>query len=194
MRNIARSGRHSAPRKKSLISTLLTTVAVVTGGVLVALAAAGGTYAMWNKSVATNATAITSGTIGLTVNDLSSYSTDLSMTALLPGRSVVAVTPIVLKNTGVTPMSVTASSISYTTASSTVSPYLIVSLVATTAGSCTVTPDATPLPTTIAPIAFNPGQSRSVCLEVRLASNAPASVQGSTAAFTVNLLGSQVRP
>ena len=75
-----------------------------------------------------------------------------------------------------------------------ISPYLFVSMRTTTAATCTVTADTTPLPATIAPIAFAPGQTVTVCLEVRLDPFAPATVQGASASFLINLNAAQVRP
>ena len=44
------------------------------------------------------------------------------------------------------------------------------------------------------PVNFTVGQTVPMCLEVRLLSTAPASVQDATAAFTINLVATQVRP
>jgi len=102
--------------------------------------------------------------------------------------------PLQFANTGVTPLNVTSTGIVYTPASAALQPYLQVSLRTAAAATCTVTPEATPLPATIAPVSFAVGQTRPMCLEVRLISSAPASIQGVTAAFTINLDAAQVRP
>ena len=180
--------------QRSPLRTLLTTAAVLAAGVTVAVIAAGGTYAIWNDTTPVASTTVTTGSTGLTVNGATTFSVDVSMNALLPGRSVVPAAPIVLTNTGITPLNVTAPTITYTAASSGLSPYLQVSMRPATGSTCTVTALATPLPAAIAPISFAVGQSVSVCLEVRLSTSAPATVQGAAATFLINLTATQVRP
>ena len=184
------------PKKKpSAIRRLFSTVGLLAAGLLVAVVSAGGTYALWNDTAPVSAATINTGKTGLTVNDNpSTFSVDLSANTLLPGRSVVPAAPIRLKNVGDTPLNVTAPSITYTAASAALSPYLTVSMRTTTAATCTVTADATPLPASIDPIPFTVGQTVTVCLEVRLAPGAPDTVQGASATFLINLNAAQVRP
>ncbi|TBN56217.1 hypothetical protein EYE40_01740 [Glaciihabitans arcticus] len=194
MQNSVPAGLATAPSKTSAIRALFATAGTLAAGVLVAVLAAGGTYALWNDSVPVQAATVQTGTSGITVNGAETFSVDLSATTLLPGRSVVPATPIVLKNIGVTPLSVTAPSIIFTAESSALQPYLQVSMIQATGTTCTVTADGTPLPAAIAPIAFTVGQTTPVCLEIRLAPDAPASVQGSSATFLISLNAAQVRP
>lgn len=183
----------AASRRPRAVRALLTTAGLVVVAIVLAVAATGSTYAFWNGAVPASGATIATGGIGLTVNDQTSYTIPgLSSTALLPGRSVVQSQPLTLKNTGDVPLSVTWSGTTYT--SSALAPHLAVSLRQTTATSCTVTPAATPLPTTMNPISLDLGQTARVCVEVRLSSSAPASVQGLSSDFTAQLSGVQVRP
>jgi len=182
-------------KKPSAIRSLFSTAGLLLVGLLIAIVSAGGTYALWNDTSPVRAATIATGKSGLTVNDdPSTFSVDLSATTLLPGKSVVPATPIRLKNVGDTPLNVTAPSITFTPASAALSPYLLVAMTTTTATTCTVSADSTPLPASIAPIPFAVGQTVTVCLEIRLASNTPATLQGATGTFLINLNAAQVRP
>lgn len=187
----SRTGRHSAATV-SPVRAVLKTIVVFGGGLAIAIAAATGTYALWNTAAPVQGATINAGTIGLTINGQTNFAVDLTGTTLLPGRSVVQATPLQFVNTGHTPINVTASSIVFTPASAAVQPHLQISLRPAVAATCTVTPEATPLPASIAPISFTVGQTRPMCLEVRLVSTAPSTVQGLTAAFTINLAVTQV--
>lgn len=175
------------------IRGVLATAGVFAGATALAVTAAGGSYALWNDGSQVNGGTISSGTSGMTINGSQSVTIDLTGTALLPGRSVVQATPMQFVNTGVTPLNVTSTGIVFTAASASLQPYLQISLRAAVAATCTVTPEATALPASIAPVHFNVGQTVPMCLEIRLISSAPASVQGSTATFTINLDAAQVR-
>lgn len=189
-----RTGRRSAARRLSPLRAVLSTLAVFSGAVVLALTAAGGTYAIWNDLAPVNGGTISSGSSGLTINNASSATINLTGTTLLPGRSVVQATPLQFANVGVTPLNVTSTGITFTPASAALQPHLQISLRPAVAATCTVTPDATPLPASIAPVSFAVAQTIPMCLEVRLSSTAPASVQDAEAAFTINLNAAQVRP
>lgn len=193
MPTTTRDDRPSVSLKLPSIRGVLATIGVLVAGIMIALGAAGGTYALWNEAAPVNGGTISTGTSGLTVNGAQSATVNLTGTALLPGRSVVQATPLQFTNTGVTKLNVTATSITFTPASSALQPYLQISLRAAVAATCTVTPEADPLPASIAPVSFAVGQTVPMCLEVRLISSAPASVQDATANFTINLNAAQVR-
>lgn len=190
-----RTPRTDSPSKArvSPIKAILSTVAVFGGGILLAVTAAGGTYAIWNSSAPAQGATLASGTTGLTINNLTSVSVNLTGTTLLPGRSVVQAAPLQFKNTGVTPLRVTSPSTVFTPASAALQPYLQISLRPAVAATCTVTPEASALPASN-PVNFAVGQTVPMCLEVRLLSTAPASVQDASASFTINLTAAQVRP
>ena len=187
-----RTGRHSTTRI-SPIKAILSTLAVFAGAILLSVTAAGGTYAIWNSSAPAQGATLASGTTGLTINNLTSVTIDLTGSTLLPGRSVVQSTPLQFTNTGVTPLRVTSPSTVFTPASAALQPYLQISLRPAVAATCTVTPEATALPASN-PVDFAVGQTVPMCLEVRLIATAPASVQNATASFTINLTATQVRP
>jgi len=189
------AGPLSAKPKPSAIRALFTTAGLMAVGVLIAVIAAGGTYALWNDTAPVAAATISTGKTGITVNDdPNTFSVDLSSTSLLPGKSVVPAAPIRLKNVGDTPLRVTAPSIAFTPASAALSPYLTIAMTTTTATTCTGTADTAPLPASIAPISFAVGQTVTVCLEIRLAANTPSTLQGATGTFLINLNAAQVRP
>ena len=181
--------------RPSFIRALLSATGVIGAGVIIAVAAAGGTYAIWNDEVAAHGATVTTGDIGLTVNNLPSFTVDLSGTALLPGRTVVQAAPIQLKNTGITPLRVTSTGVAVVSESTPLMTSLRVSLRPATSATCTVTSGGTSaLTAAIAPVDFTVGQTRLVCLEVGLLDTAPPSVQGASAAITINLNAAQVRP
>ena len=183
----------STPRHFFSIRTLLSTVAVFAVAIALAITAAGGSYASWNSNGAVNGGTISAGTIGLTVNGATSATVNLTGTTLLPGRSVVQATPLQFANTGSTPINVT-SAVVFAPASAALQPHLKISLRPAVGATCTVAPDPSTLPATIAPLAFTVGQTIPMCLEVVLLTSAPASAQDATVAFTINLAATQVQP
>ncbi len=193
------SGRHvarPAARRRArggVIRAVLSTASLFAGAIAVALAATGGTYALWNAEDITDASTITAGSTGLTINDVTDYTVpSLVTTQLLPGRSVVSPTPLIVKNTGTTPLSMTVSGIFHPVGdSTTVAPHLTIAL--RQASTCSASPDGAATATMTGPVHFAVGQSISFCLEVGLKATAPSSVQGSEAQFTIALLATQVR-
>ena len=189
--------------RRNPVQTILTTAAMFGIAVVLAVIATGGTYALWNSKTAVNASTVTSGTTDFTINDVKNYTiSGLDMTKMLPGRSVTTATPLVLKNTGYTPISITPGTIAFaapsaSTDSETFASNLTVvvkeAVVANGTTSCVVTPFGSTPASYTTPIKLTSGQTRSICVEVRLSDNAPSSVQGKTATFTLNLEGVQVR-
>ncbi|MFT4285885.1 MAG: SipW-dependent-type signal peptide-containing protein [Protaetiibacter sp.] len=173
--------------------TLGTTSAILAGAVVLGLAGAGGTYALWNRTATVNAGTVTSGSVGLTVNAQTSYDIGASsMTGvLLPGRSRITTAPLAVSNTGTTPLSVTAGTPVVTGA---LASELNVAIrqVAGSGSSCTPTATgATPV-TLTAPVVVAAGATIYVCVEAQLKTTAPASAQGASAQFTIPLAGTQV--
>jgi len=183
--------------RRSPIRAILSTAGMFGIAVFVALVATGGTYALWNTKASVSASTVTAGTTDFTINDVKNYTiAGLDTTKMLPGRSVITATPLVLKNTGtslisITPGTVVFSAPSASTDSSTLASNLTVYV--KDASTCVVTPFGTTPTSFTTPIKLSAGQTRSVCVEVRLSSNPPATVQGKTATFTLNLEGVQVR-
>jgi len=177
----------------SRVSRRLGVAAATTGAaVLLAVAAAGGTYALWNTASSATPGSITTGSTGLTINDSTNYAiTGLDLTGLYPGRSVITAAPLTVKNTGTTPLSVSAGTVTFTDPSGALAPQLVVAI--RQASSCAPTAFGS-TPTSLSAVTLQPGTTTTVCVEVQLKSTAPASVQGLSVGFTIPLVGTQVRP
>ncbi len=162
---------------------------MVCGGVVIAVLATGGTYALLNAKTPVSAGTVQAGTAGLTVNGAASYAIPgLDTTTLYAGRSVITPTPLVLKNTGTTPLAVTQGSVTFTTPGSALAPWLTVALEHST--TCTPS-DGTPTP--FATFTLAAGASASICVEVQLSAAAPSAVQGLSLGFTAPISAVQVR-
>jgi hypothetical protein len=186
-----RAGRHSAKRSSSVTRTALTTTAVFAVAIGGALAATGTTYALWNDNVAPLGSTVSTGSTGLTVENVGAYAIPgLSTTKLYPGTSVFTMTPLTLKNTGTTPLAITPAAATFTSSTNGMSGYLAVAVrpdTACGASAVGVTPVSVGIPR------IEVGQSIQVCVEVRLSATAPASVQGGSATFSLQLDALQVR-
>jgi len=199
-RNASRAGRRGplaalATVTARPIQSLLATAALFAGAVLLALGATGGSYALWNDNVETPSASISTGSIGLTVQGVTNYTVSgLTVTQLLPGRSVVTPTTLALKNTGTVPLSITLGTTQFTATSTALSNAINVAVRQQSACAITTT-TANPNPVSLtAPIVLAVGQTVPICVEVGLAANAPASVQGQNATFTLPLVAVQKRP
>ena len=184
-------GRHAAKRKSTVTRSVLTTTGVFAVAIGAAIAATGGTYALWNDNAVPAGSGISTGNTGLTVENVTDYTIPgLNLSQLYPGTSVFTSTPLVIKNTGYTPLQVTPAVATYTSSTNGMSGYLAVALKAATscgASAVGVTPVSVAIPR------IDPGQSIQVCVEVRLSAAAPASVQGGSATFALVLDALQVR-
>ena len=160
--------------------------------VIVALAAAGGTYALWQDSSDMGAGTINTGNTGLTINDVTSYPiVGLDIAGLYPGYSTITLTPLTVKNTGDIQLLVTPGTVTFSDPGSALASQLVVAV--RRIATCTPTAfGSTPAPFT--PFTLQPGQTTQVCVEVQLKSGAPANVQGLPLGFTAPLNGIQVRP
>lgn len=166
------------------------TAAGIAGGLVVALAATSGTYALWNDAQVISPGDVTSGNISLTINGVTAHPiSGLDFTKLLPGRSVTTVTPLTVLNGGITPLSVTPGSVTFTDPSGTLASQLVVAV--HQSATCTLTPAGTTA-TSFSSFVLQPSQSTTICVEVQLKSTAPANVQGNTAGFSVVLNAVQV--
>ena len=164
--------------------------------VVLAVAAAGGTYALWNDTEVLDAGTITSGNTGLTINDVTSYAiVGLDTGALYPGYSTITPAPLTVKNTGTTPLSVTPGTVTFSDPASPLATQLVVAVttVLPTDLTCTPTPFGS-VPVSFVSFTLQPGATRKICVEVQLTSTAPPSVQGLSLGFTAPLNGIQVRP
>lgn len=187
--------RHRQRQPQRTPRSILTATAVMAGAVILGVAGAGGTYAMWNSSTTLNLGTITSGTTGLTVNAQNSYAIPASsmVGSLLPGRSVITSVPLAVKNTGTVGLTVTAGS---PLISGALSGNLSVAVrqVASSSSACTPTATGGTMSTMTSPVTLAAGSTIYVCVEAQLASSAPATVQGQSANFTIPFNGTQVHP
>jgi hypothetical protein len=181
----------SAPSRRRPLRTLIVTAAIFVGAIVVAVSAAGSTYALWNGAAPIQTATITTGTTGLAVNNTTSYAVPgLNVTQLLPGVSIVSPQPFTVKNTGSTPLSVTVAAPAFTAPAGVLAPNLTISLIQS--ATCVASIDGTTVGAWTSPLVLAAGQSVPVCLQVGLNANAPASVQGVSASFTIALNGVQV--
>ncbi|AYF98632.1 TasA family protein [Protaetiibacter intestinalis] len=168
-------------------------VAAFAAAIVIALGAAGGTYAYFSSSAQLNAGTITAGTADLTIQNVASYPiAGLDATALVPGASVFTSTPLTVKNTGDASLKVTQGAASFST-TGTLKDYLVikVGLVGNGVTSCTAG-----LGTALGSgVTLAAGGQMKVCVTVTLSSSAPGSVAGQPPAqFTIPLDGEQVHP
>jgi hypothetical protein len=188
-RHSGRIGFRSFFSLRSMIAATITLILAVG----VAVMAAGGSYALWNKSVPTGSAAtLTAGTANLTVSTLS-----LPTTPLAPGRTIYG--SAALANTGDVPLSLTAT-LSAPTSSTAFSQDLTVGFsTATTAAGCataTFTSTATFSAASAATFGTLPtaasAQPPYLCVSLTLASAAPTTAQGQTAStFGITISGVQ---
>ncbi len=174
--------RHRARRSvPARIGALLSTAGIVLVVTYAAVSSAGASFALWNDDNPVTPAVVQSGTLGLTVNDLASYSLDgTSWQRLLPGDSVRQ--QVTVKNTG---------NISATVAAATVAshPSLEVRVVKGACGS--VIGGASSTSTTTALGGWAPGEAAIVCIQVSLASSAPQAAQGVPMTFTTTFTATQ---
>jgi hypothetical protein len=188
------AGAHAAvspQKKRGLVSKVLGLIGTISIAVTVALVATGGTYALWNTKATVNASSVTSGSTAITINALPSFPIpQLDATSLLPGRSVVSA-PLDVKNTGTTPVSITLGAVMFTSPANALSSSLTVYV--RQSATCEATAFGTTPQSFTTPIVLAAGASTTVCVETRLSASAPTTVQGQTAAFSVQLDAVQKR-
>ena len=179
-------------RLRRATRAILAGAAAFASAIVIAVAAASGTFAYFSSTTPLHAGAITSGTAGLTIQNVASYViSDLDTTALLPGASVFTSTPLTVKNTGNASLRVTQGAASFTL-TQTINDYLVITVgrVANTATSCTAG----------AGTALGSGYTLAaqatmkICVTITLSSGSPGTVAGQTTGFTIPLDGAQVRP
>ncbi len=187
---------HRAPRQhpRRTPRAILTATAALAGAVVLGIAGAGGTYAMWNSSTTLNPGTITAGSTGLTVNSVTNYTipANAMIGVLLPGRSTITTAPLAVRNPGNTPVSVTAGTATVTGALAS-QVTVAIRQVAGAASACTPTAVGGTPTTLTAPVALAAGATVYVCVEVQLRTTAPAASQGQTAQFTLPLTAVQVQ-
>lgn len=189
--------RHAAPRRGALRRVWAAT-AVVVGAVALGLVATGGSYALWSSSApARVGGVVTTGTAALAV----SQATGLSSRGLLPGTGAAG--SLVLRNTGVVPLSVAATTddvraaFDGPTAGASLDELRLRAAPLPAGGSCaSALADVAPsrlvgFRADVLP-RLEPGSSATVCVEVLLDADAPQTVQGGVGDWSVSLEGTQV--
>lgn len=173
--------RRPAPRHKATTKThqrfaptvrgMLATSAAVGGASLIAIMAAGGTYALWNGSSKVSSATLTAGTLNLTVDNVASHAlSDTPWTDLLPGDSVRQ--SVTVKNTGTTAATVT------TSIGGTPGAFVVTTIKgACPAGAITGTSNLG---------SFAAGEASLVCIQVALPLTALSTEQGQSRSFSVN--------
>jgi len=185
----------SAPRSRpTALRRMLSAAAAIAVATVLALLGTGTSYALWNGEAVVDASSVSSGTVGLTVNGTSSHSLSvLDAARLAPGRSQVA--PLAIANTGTTRLAVTVSGTEVLAQTNSLAGFVTASLVA--AADCAVA-TFVPAPlagftTTTAPVVLEPGETRQFCLAIGLAAAAPSAVQGGSTTFAMTINAGQVR-
>lgn len=172
---------------------MLASAGAIAAGTMIAVLAAGGSYALWNDQVAISATTITSGTVGLTVTQADG----MDITGLVPGASVA--TTFTASNDGDAGLSAAVTTTTLTSETLGLASHLSLTLapVAGSAACNTSVAGGTQgallgFTSTTNPVVIDPHASQLYCLVATLAPSAPTDVQGGTAAFALNFEGLQV--
>lgn len=184
--------RHSAQvrsARRNPATAILGTAGAIAAAVAIALLGTGTSYALWSGEVALDASAVSSGSTGLTINGVSAYPlAGLDLSRLAPGQSVDA--PITLANTGTTALAIVPSA-EVTTQTNALGDHLLLALHPGSAcGTAAESPPGSPLAFLGAgsdPYVLDAGSTLDLCLTIVLGRTAPATVQGGSATFTVTL-------
>lgn len=194
--------RHSLthPRKRRIMRPLLMASGLLAGAVVLGVVGTGGTYALWGGNVQVDAPAITAGTTGLTINGEQSHSLGgLNARLLGPGDSVA--TAITVANTGSTAVNMTVSQSVVTAQTKALAGKLMLRLtpVASTADCVVGLAGGTSgriagFTTTATPVSLAVGAAQAFCLQLTLDTDAPGSMQGGTASFTLTVDAEQKAP
>ena len=190
------SALHRARPQRRPLRALLASAGLLVLVVAIALLSAGGSYAAWNSSTATNASSVSSGSTALTVNGETSFTIpNLSLTTLGPGQSVLV--PLTLKNVGTTPLSATVSKTTIVTDVKGLSSELGVVVTASSAcaaSASTVTGTRlASFTTTATPFTMQAQASLPICLEIKMDVDASQNVAGGSTTFNMAITATQVR-
>jgi hypothetical protein len=190
--------RHSAAptgvRSFFRIRNLVVTSLVLAAAAVFGTASAGGTYALYNSTVTVAPTTISTGSTLLTINSVKDYTvTTLSPAKLYPGRSIITPAPLVFANAGSTPLSFTAGTVTIAEPGRSFTTVALTKPTGSNGTTCVATATNSPL-VTLPATTLAAGASVSLCVEVRLATNAPASLQGTSSTFRLDVAVAQVRP
>jgi hypothetical protein len=181
-------------RKRNPLGRILITVGTFAAAIVVGIASSGSTYALWNGSKPVSATTLSTGSTGLTVNGVTSYTLPgLTNTQLLPGLAAVSPQLLTILNTGSTPLRVTVGTPTFGDPTSLLAQNgnLVVGLFQSS--NCAQPVDGSSVAPWTAPLVLAAGESVTACLQMSLSATAPAAVQGLSATFALPLNATQVR-
>lgn len=179
-------------RRGGTTSTNLLGVSTIGFAIVLALVGTGTTYALLSSAAPLEGATISAGSTSITVNGGTAAQLTPELALLAPGESTVA--QVTVANTGTTPVSVFVSSSTLDSQTRGLADFLELGF--TRAETCKASePGASAASIegfTTAPERLETGASADYCLEIFLAADAPASVQGGTVAFTLLLDANQV--
>lgn len=180
--------------KGKALRRVFSAVGIIVAAIVIGVAGSGSTYALWNGSKPIGATTLSAGSTGLTVNGVTTYTVPgLNNTQILPGLSAVSPQVLTIFNAGSTPLSVTVGTPTFADPSSLLAQNgnLVVSLFQS--ANCAQSVDGSSATAWTAPLVLAAGGSVTACLQMTLSANAPSTVQGLSATFTLPLIATQVR-
>lgn len=175
-----------APRRLLPAATAIGATAIG-AAVVIAVAGAGASYALWTSTVPLDGGTISAGSTTVTVNGVQDYTIPLG-DKVGPGNPVF--TTLTLANTGTTPVatSVTTTAFAQTNALADNLTVTIAPLAPGDSCGAGLLGAASPLVGFSSPLGAIPaGGSARVCLGIGLATAAPATVQDGTASFTITV-------
>lgn len=185
----------ASARRGGTIRNILGAAGVFTIAIVLAIFGSGVTYTLWNDSTQIDGSTLSSGSTGITIDGVTNYTFDnLDLTTIGPGQSVTAV--VTLANTGTTPLSATVASTTVTSQTNAMADHLSITL--TPALECApglagLTAPMTGFTTVSAPLLLDVAAQKTICLEVTMNADAPPTVQGGTATFTMSIDAIQSR-
>lgn len=191
--SLKRADRPTRTGSRRTARSLFFSSLILLGVVAAALVGTGATYALWNASTTVNASTVTSGTTTLTINGTNQVAIAPASLALLsPGQQGVPV-ELKLANVGSTKLVASVTGVTVTTNTKGLADALSVAL--TTCNGGQIAP-AQPLKTFTHADAYvllpDKAEYR-VCLVVSMNADAPPTVAGGETAFSINIVGTQVR-
>lgn len=191
---MASSGLHAARPTRRPFRGFLFSAGLLVVVVALALLGAGGSYAAWNSSTATNASSVSAGSTGITVNGSAEYTfPNLNLAGLGPGQSVLV--PLTIANTGTTALNTVVTSTTIVSDTNGLSAELTAAVAASS--TCTASTMAgarlASFTTTATPFVLAAGASLPICLDIKMDLDAPMSVAGGSTTFTMAITGTQVR-
>jgi hypothetical protein len=183
-------------RQPLTASSLLTTALALAVAVILAVVAAGGTFALWHTQRTVPGGVVTTGSAELAVTG----ATGMSLAQLYPGQTTTG--QVTVTNTGTVPLglrvdAVTTPAATAGGAAEAFAGAVRVNLWAKTATGCPATAPARAWTGVVgAPgkdlgLTVGPGSAQVLCLAVTLAPDAPTAAQGATVPLSVALGGVQ---